>query len=163
MTLAPLLSAHFAIQLHAITATIALLLGPVILFRKKGDARHKFLGRTWVGVMAIAVGSSWFISEMPMLGRFGPIHIFSGLGTFALFQIIWFARKGNIRAHQAAAKGLYLGGLIVAGTFTFMPGRIMNEMVFGGPSDAGFYLILGIVLAGFTLYYISPRLGWRNG
>lgn len=161
MNMAPFLSAHLVIQVHAITATIALVLGATILFRKKGDARHKFSGRIWVGVMAIAVGNSWFISEMPMLWRFGPIHIFSMMGSVALFQIIWFARKGNIRAHKSAAKGLYIGGLIVAGTFTFLPGRIMNEMVFGGPSDTGFYVVLGIVLVGFGIHFISPRLGWR--
>lgn len=162
MNLAPMLSAHSVIQVHALFATIALVLGPFILFRKKGDARHKFLGRIWVAVMAVAVGSSWFISELPMLGRFSPIHIFSVMGTIALFQIIWFARNGNIPAHKAAAKGLYLGGLIVAGTFTFLPGRIMNEMIFGGPSAAGFYLILTIVLIGLAFNFISPRLGWRK-
>lgn len=162
MNIAPLAAAHLVVQIHAVSATIALVLGATILFRKKGDARHKFFGRIWVGVMAIAVTSSWFISEMPMLWRFGPIHIFSLMGTIALFQIVWFARAGNIRAHKSAARGLYMGGLIVAGTFTFLPGRIMNQMVFGGPSDAGFYVILGIVLVGFGLNFAAPRLGWRT-
>lgn len=158
MTLAPLLSASLAIQLHVASAVVALLLGPIILFRKKGDARHKFLGRIWVGVMAVAVGSSWFISEMPMLGRFSPIHIFSVMGTIALFQIVHFARTGRIRAHQSAAKALYFGGLIVAGTFTFMPGRIMNHAVFGGSSITGFYLVVGLVLLGFVLRFMSRRI-----
>lgn len=161
MNIAPLAAAHLVVQAHAVSATIALVLGATILFRKKGDARHKFFGRIWVGVMAIAVASSWFISEMPMLWRFSPIHIFSLMGTIALFQIVWFARKGNIAAHKSAAKGLYVGGLIVAGTFTFVPGRIMNEMVFGEPSDVGFYAILGIVLVGFGVNFIAPRLGRR--
>lgn len=160
MTLAPLMSAHIAIQLHAVSAIIALVLGPFILFRKKGDARHRFLGRIWVGVMALAVGSSWLISEMPMLGRFSPIHIFSVMGTIALFQIVWYARNGHIQAHKSAARGLYFGGLIVAGTFTFMPGRIMNQMVFNGQSESGFYLILGVVTAGFSMLILGRRMGW---
>ena len=41
MTLEPLLQASLAIQIHALAAVLAFLLGGMILFRKKGDRLHR--------------------------------------------------------------------------------------------------------------------------
>ena len=35
-----------------------------------------------------------------------------------------FANSANI--------GVYIGGLLIAGSFAFLPGRIMHSIVFGG-------------------------------
>lgn len=165
MTLAPLFSASFAVQLHAISASMALLLGPIIFYRRKGTSGHKFLGRLWVGIMSVAVASSWFIFEIGGLGPFSFIHIFSIMGTFALVQIVWYARRGQIRAHKSAVRGLYFGGLIVAGTLSFMPGRIMNVVIFGPNGDIGFNILLGLVLLAFAILILNSRLNilarWR--
>ena len=32
----------------------------------------------------------------------------------------------------SAMVGLFAGGLLIAGALTFLPGRVMNEVVFGG-------------------------------
>jgi uncharacterized membrane protein len=33
--------------------------------------------------------------------------------------------------HRSAMLGVYIGGILIAGTFAFLPGRIMHAMVFG--------------------------------
>ena len=47
MSLAPLLAAPIAVQIHAFTAIAAVLLGAVVLLRPKGTPVHKLMGRTW--------------------------------------------------------------------------------------------------------------------
>ena len=38
--------------------------------------------------------------------------------------------RGNIAAHKRMAVGLYIG-LLVAGAFTLLPGRLIGNLVFG--------------------------------
>ena len=53
-------------------------------------------------------------------------------------------------------QGTYLSALIVAGVFTFMPGRIMFEVFFEGPRPAvGVACAMAIVLGG-------SLLAWRG-
>ena len=44
---------------------------------------------------------------------------------------IWRIRRGDIRRHARVMTGIFIGGLIIAGGFTLMPGRLMHEVVFG--------------------------------
>jgi uncharacterized membrane protein len=34
--------------------------------------------------------------------------------------------------HRSTMIGLYVGALVIAGLFTFVPGRIMHKVLFGG-------------------------------
>ena len=70
MSLEPLLNASPVIQVHALCAVAALLLGAVQLFRKKGDLLHRALGRTWVALIALVALSSFFIWTI----RLVPLH-----------------------------------------------------------------------------------------
>jgi uncharacterized membrane protein len=36
-----------------------------------------------------------------------------------------------VRAHRGAKIGTYAGGLLIAGSLAFLPGRIMHTVVFG--------------------------------
>ncbi|MGB0866636.1 MAG: hypothetical protein ACPGSC_09000, partial [Granulosicoccaceae bacterium] len=66
------------------------------------------------------------------LGHFGFIHL---LSVWAIFSIVvaWQAIKaGDIRRHRGAMIGLYVGGMLIAGGFTLMPGRMLHVWVFGG-------------------------------
>src|SRR3569833_2845245 len=61
-SLEPLLNASPGIQIHAAFAVLALVLGAIQLIRvTKGDWLHKLLGRTWVVLMAVVAGASFFI------------------------------------------------------------------------------------------------------
>jgi len=121
------------IAIHLATVLPALLLGPVILLRKKGDARHRMLGRIWAVLMLVTAIASAFI-RAPGGGIAGtgysPIHIFTVWTLINVPLAIWMARKGNIRTHRGMMVGLYVG-LCVAGGFTLIPGRILGNLVFG--------------------------------
>jgi len=41
------------------------------------------------------------------------------------------ARQHQVERHRRAMLGLFAGALVVAGTFTLLPGRIMHSVVFG--------------------------------
>ena len=156
MTLEPLLNASLAIQLHALAAVLALLLGGLVLFRRKGDRLHRLGGRIWVGLMLTAAFSSFFIHTIRMLGPWSPIHLLSILTLVLLFRGVSLAHARRIMEHRRMMQGTYLSALIVAGVFTFMPGRIMFEVFFEGPRPAvGVACAMAIVLGG-------GLLAWRG-
>jgi len=45
---------------------------------------------------------------------------------------IWCAWHGNIEGHHQTMRGLYKGGLIVAGVFTLVPGRLLGNLIRNG-------------------------------
>ena len=122
-----------AVMIHLGTALPALLLGPIILFRRKGDKRHKLLGRIWVGLMLVTAIASAFI-RAPGAGVAGTgfsfIHIFTVWTLISVPMGLYFIRRGNQKAHRDTMTGLY-AGLCIAGAFTLIPGRLLGNMVFG--------------------------------
>ncbi len=129
MNLAPLLAAELAVQVHVAAAILALMLGTLVLRRKKGDATHKAIGRLWVGLMLIVAVSSFFIHEIRMWGDFSPIHILSILVIGSLGQALWAIRNSNVAAHRSAMRSTYFGGLLLAGGFTLVPDRLMYRVL----------------------------------
>lgn len=137
MNLQPFLSAGPVIQIHIITALLALVLGGILLWRRKGTPVHKMHGKIWVGLMAVVAISSFFINEVRSFGPFSAVHILTIVTLVSLVQIVRTARDGNIKRHQSIIKGLFYGGLVGAGLLTLIPGRIMHRIFFGKPE---FYL-----------------------
>ena len=137
MNFEPFFKAELVVQVHMIAAITALFLGAYIFWRRKGTKQHKRYGKIWFGLMVIVALSSFFINELRTFGPFSAIHILSIITLISLIQAIRAIRKGNIRRHQYILKGLYLGGLVGAGIFTFMPGRVLYRTFFGKPE---FYL-----------------------
>lgn len=131
MTFAPLAAAGPAILIHLASTLAALALGIVMLVRRKGTVSHKKLGWSWVLLMAIAAGSSFFITGLDP-GRFSPIHILSVITLLALPWAIYAIRRRNVRSHRWTMISIFAGGLVVAGIFTLLPGRLLGGMVFGG-------------------------------
>jgi uncharacterized membrane protein len=41
------------------------------------------------------------------------------------------ARRHEVQEHRRAMIGIFIGTLVVAGAFTFVPGRIMHAVVLG--------------------------------
>jgi uncharacterized membrane protein len=134
MTLAPLLSASPMIQAHAYLAFAAMALGVAQFAARKGTARHRALGWTWVLVMMAVAGSSLFIHVIRLWGAWSPIHLLSLLTLMMVPLAVVFARRGDIAKHRLAMTQIFIFALIVTGFFTLWPGRIMHEVVFGpGP------------------------------
>ena len=119
------------IPLHAIMAIIAVVLGGIQLFMKKGGAIHKLLGRIWVGLMMFVAISSFFIHEIKLWGDYSPIHLLSLWTIFILGVGIYYARVGNIKRHKQVMIATYFFALILTGFFTLMPGRVMHQILIG--------------------------------
>jgi uncharacterized membrane protein len=132
MTIDPLLNAPLAVQLHALAAASAFVLGIVQFASPKGTRPHRMLGWIWSGLMLGVALSSFLITEVAGPGRFSWIHLLSVFTLVMLPVAIWAARTGRISTHERVMKGLFLGGLVIAGAFAFIPGRTMWQVVFGG-------------------------------
>lgn len=129
MNLAPLAEADAAIQIHVAAALGALVLGSLVLFRRKGDRLHRIGGRLWVALMAVVALSSFFIHELRLVGPWSPIHLLSLATLWFLFDGVRLARAGRITAHRRTMQATFFGALIVAGGFTLLPGRVMHEVM----------------------------------
>jgi uncharacterized membrane protein len=131
VTLAPLLNASPAIQIHAFTAMAALALGTVQLAAAKGTLPHRTLGWGWVVLMFVVAASSLFIHELRIWGSWSPIHLLSIYVLITLPLAVLAAHRHARECHRRAMLGLFVGGLVIAGLFTFYPGRIMHTVLFG--------------------------------
>ena len=131
MSLAPLLNAAPAIPLHAFAAMTAFGLGVVQIAAPKGTLPHRTLGWIWVALMAVVAGSSFWIHELRVIGPWSPIHLLSIFTLAMLVRGVWFARNHNVRRHRLTMTITFAGALVIAGLFTFLPGRIMHAVVFG--------------------------------
>lgn len=131
MSLAPLLDAAPAIPLHAFAAVAAFVLGIVQLAAPKGTLPHRALGWVWVALMLAVALSSFWIHQIRLVGPWSPIHLLSIFTLVMLVLGVMAARTHNVRRHKITMVSIFFGALVIAGLFTFMPGRIMHEVVFG--------------------------------
>lgn len=126
-----LFNAPQPIPVHALAAMAAVILGGIQLSMKKGGLFHKQLGRVWVGLMLVVSFSSFFIHEIKLWGVYSPIHLLSLWTIVSVGLGIYFVRVGNIKRHQQVMIALYVFALILTGLFTLLPGRVMNQVIFG--------------------------------
>jgi uncharacterized membrane protein len=131
MSLEPLLTAAPAIPVHAFAAMGAFALGLMQFAAPKGTLPHRTLGWIWIGLMAVVAASSLWIHEIRLVGPWSPIHLLSIFVPIMLVTGVWYARRHNVRGHGITMTSIFVGALVVAGLFTFMPGRIMHAVVFG--------------------------------
>lgn len=131
MTLAPLLNAPAVIQLHAVTAIAALGLGIMQLAAPKGTLPHRSLGYLWVALMVTVAASGLLIHEIRLWGPWSPIHILSVYTLVMLPLGVWRAHRHNVPSHRSTMIGIFVGGLLIAGVLSFLPGRIMHATLFG--------------------------------
>ncbi len=61
-----------------------------------------------------------------LLGHFGFIHLFALLVFYSVPAAYIAIRKRDIQKHRMNMLGLYFGGLVIAGAFTFVPGRLLH-------------------------------------
>jgi uncharacterized membrane protein len=131
LSLAPLFNASPAIQLHAFAAMAALVLGLVQLSASKGTLPHRTLGWIWVALMVVVSVTAFFIHEIRLWGPWSPIHLLAIFTLVTLPLAVWAARRHVVARHRSAMIAIFTGALVVAGLFTFVPGRIMHTVVFG--------------------------------
>ena len=126
----PILTSSIQIKIHLAAALLAFALGTVQMLAPKGTLPHRVMGWTWVILMMILAIASIFIKVIYPV-HFSYIHILTAWVLIATPLGVWSARRGNINAHARFMSGLYYFSLIVAGAFTFAPGRILFRVFFG--------------------------------
>ena len=131
MTLTPLLTAAPVIQVHAFAAMSAFALGLVQLAAPKGTLPHRTIGWIWVTLMTVIAVSSFWIHTIRLIGPFSPIHLLSIFTLVMLPIAVLHAHRHEVLQHRKAMIGIFVGALVIAGLFTFVPGRIMHVVLFG--------------------------------
>jgi len=124
----PPTGADVALYVHLFTVIPAVPLGGYVLWRKKGDATHRLLGRIWGAMMMVAAASSFWLQGLS--GGLSFIHLFSVLTLVSIPLGVWHARRGNLRGHMNAMRGVY-AGLVAAGLLALVPGRTLGTLLFG--------------------------------
>jgi uncharacterized membrane protein len=119
-----------AIKIHLGAAAVALAVGTLLKIGRKGVRLHRLLGWSWAGLMMTAAGSSLFIRSLNH-GSFSIIHMISGWTLIAVPLALMAARRHDVARHRRAMTSVYIGGLIVAGTLAFLPGRLMWRVFVG--------------------------------
>lgn len=130
-TLSRLLQQHPVVFFHLVTAASALLLGIVIMTRRKGTGSHRTLGWSWVALMGSTALASAFIRDyhLPNVAGFTPIHAFTVLVAAGLPRGIWHIRQGRVQAHRRQMRALFFGACVLAGVFTLLPGRFLGKLL----------------------------------
>ena len=116
------------LQVHIAAAVGALVIGTALLIGVKGRTFHKTAGWTWVACMMTVALSSFWIRDH---GRFSYIHFLSGWTSIAVPMGVAAVKRGDLKAHRATMTRTFMGGLIIAGAFTFVPGRTMWHVFLG--------------------------------
>ncbi len=115
---------ELAIVIHLATVIPAIPLGLLVFLGPKGTRTHRRLGLVWMGLMGITALSTLFIRHIND-GSFSFVHLFVPLTLVGIVQAIVAARQGRIGDHKRHLVNLYFGALLVAGLFSFLPGRLM--------------------------------------
>ena len=129
--IAHLLETRPLIALHLFAALIALVIGIVVMRRRKGTVNHKMLGWTWVALMATVAISSAFIRDyhLPNIAGYTPIHAFTAFVAVGLPTGILRIRRGNVAGHRQVMTRMFFGACVVAGLFTLLPGRFLGDLL----------------------------------
>jgi uncharacterized membrane protein len=124
--MAPVLHSSVS-EVHVVAALLALVAGSCILAMPKGTRRHRWVGRVYVGSMAVLLLTAFRIYFL--FGRFGVIHwgavgsvlaLVLGIGAVALRPVV----RGWLRWHYlgmgASVMGLY-AAFVIESTYRFFP------------------------------------------
>lgn len=127
--LSPLLTIPLVLKAHILGAVSSFFIGIVLLQGVKGRTVHRVLGYGWVGTMTVTAVSSFFLVGFNG-NSYSPIHLLSGWTVIVLPMALAAARRRDIRNHARGMTGMFVGGMLVAGLFSFLPGRFMWHLFF---------------------------------
>jgi len=130
MDWSPLIEASLPIKVHFFTVVPAFFIGTWMIFLStKGAPVHRAMGYAYFGLMGTTAFAAFFIRSST--GGFSFIHLFIPLTAWAIFSAYRAIKRGDVQGHRYSMYGLYVGGLMIAGALTFLPGRRMHEVFFG--------------------------------
>jgi uncharacterized membrane protein len=118
---------------HLATVLPAFAIGTWLMLKRKGTKNHRALGKVYMGLMLVTAAISLFMPAVVgprFLGHFGFIHLFS-LSVFVTVPMaLRAAMRHDVKTHMGNMIGLYVGGLLIAGSFALMPGRLLHTWLF---------------------------------
>lgn len=118
---------NWAVIIHVATVIPAVPLGAYLLLAPKGNARHKLLGKVWIGLMVSTAIAITFVRGGT---DFSWIHIYVPYTLLGAWNVVRTARAGQIAEHRKHITGMYLGALIIPGAFAFLPDRMFGLWLF---------------------------------
>lgn len=119
--------------LHLATVVPCFVIGTVLLLIKKGTKVHINFGRIYMILMLFTATVTLFMPAQvgpTLFDHFGWIHSFSFLTLYTIPTAYWAIKKGNVKVHKRKMIMLYFGAIIIAGAFTFTPGRYLHDVFF---------------------------------
>jgi len=108
------------------------------MIARRGTVFHRWMGRGFAGAALLTAISSFFIQEINQWGQWSWIHLLSIYVIYSTIYGVLAIRRGNVRGHMSAMIPTYLGGFVVAGAFTLLPGRRMFEIFIAPLFDMAF-------------------------
>ncbi|QNM84432.1 DUF2306 domain-containing protein [Polaribacter pectinis] len=124
----------YLLYTHLFTVVPCFFIGAYLLSVKKGTPFHKSLGKVYMILMFTTAIITLFMPAYvgpQFLNHFGYIHLFSFLTLYSVPTAIIAIKKGQVKKHKIKMILLYFGALIIAGGFTFTPGRYLHTLFFG--------------------------------
>lgn len=120
---------------HLATVLPAFALGTWLMAAPKGTPRHRQLGKIYMALMFVTALISLIMPAQvgpTLLGHFGLIHLLS-LQVLTGVPLSWrAAKRGDIKTHRRNMIGIYVGGLLLAGSLAvLLPGRLLHGWLFG--------------------------------
>lgn len=120
--------------IHLATVIPCFVIGTMLLLIKKGTKIHIGFGRIYMILMLITALVTLFMpAEVgpQFMNHFGWIHSLSFLTIYTVPAAYLAIKKGNVKSHKRKMILLYFGAIIIAGVFTFTPGRYLYNVFFG--------------------------------
>ena len=120
--------------IHLATVVPCFIIGTMLLLIKKGTRIHKGFGRLYMVLMLFTALVTLFMPAHVgprILNHFGWIHSFSFLTIYTVPTAYLAIKRGNVKSHKRKMILLYFGAIIIAGGFTFVPGRYLHSVFFG--------------------------------
>lgn len=123
------------IAVHMSAAIGALLIGPIVLWARRGQRirpwLHRALGYAWTTLMLVAAISALFIRDfnLPNVGGYTPIHLLIPVTLVSLFMAFRALARRELETHRKTMQSLYIGACLVAGAFTLLPSRYLGQVI----------------------------------
>lgn len=155
------LLASITIPIHATSALLAILLGPINALRRRRDRLHRYVGRSWAALMYATCVSGLFILE-------NGITLFHALAVFTICTVtlgILRIRKGDTAGHAGNMIGSYIGLLVAFGFAALIPDRLIWQTATTHPVGILAYaggLCLAVACWVFVLHRVTRRTAGRS-
>jgi uncharacterized membrane protein len=145
---------------HVVAALTSVLLGGVQLARRKGDARHRHLGRGWVVLMLWTAVSSFWIRHLRD-GAFSWLHVLSLVTLVTVTLGVVNIRRGDVRGHRGNMVGSWLGSAFAMVFALAVPDRMLPTFAVDEPLGAVAALATVAALV-VVLVAVGDRLARRT-